>query len=208
MSQTKTSACKLCRREGVKLYLKGVRCETAKCAITRRNYQPGQHSWTRGKPSEYGIGLREKQKCKRYYGVLETQFRRYFGLANRMAGNTGANLLTLLERRLDSVVFQLGLAGSRRGARQMVAHGHVTVDGRRCSASSRLVKVGDKVGVLGKEKTKKLVTAAVEVRKGHTVPSWLVFDGSTQQGMVNALPTREDVSFEVQEQLIVELMSK
>jgi small subunit ribosomal protein S4 len=208
MSFTKQSVCKLCRREGLKLYLKGPRCETAKCAITRRNYQPGQHSWTRGKPSEYGIGLREKQKCKRYYGVLETQFRRYFEMANRMVGNTGANLLTLLERRLDSVVFQLGLTASRHGARQLVAHGHVSVNGRRCSASSRLLRVGDRVGILPREKTKKLVTAARELRKGDTQPSWLVFDETKTEGALSALPAREDVSFEVQEQLIVELMSK
>lgn len=208
MSWTKQSVCKLCRREGVKLYLKGVRCETAKCAITRRNYQPGQHSWTRGKPSEYGVGLREKQKCKRYYGVLERQFRRYFDLANRMSGNTGANLLTLLERRLDSVVYQLGLASSRKGARQMVAHGHVRVNGIRCSASARLVRVGDRITLLGRDKTQKMVKNALEVRKGHSVPSWLSFDDSKLEGAVTALPTRQDVSFEVQEQLIIELMSK
>ncbi|MFG0319810.1 MAG: 30S ribosomal protein S4 [Planctomycetota bacterium JB042] len=208
MSWTKQSVCKLCRREGVKLYLKGVRCETAKCAITRRNYQPGQHSWTRGKPSEYGIGLREKQKCKRYYGVLEGQFRRYYDIANRMSGNTGANLLTLLERRLDSVVFQLGLAASRKGARQLVAHGHVRVNGTRCSASSRLVRVGDRISLIAKDKTQKLAKGALEVRKGHTVPSWLSFEESKLEGAVTALPARADVSFEVQEQLIIELMSK
>jgi len=208
MSFTKQSVCKLCRREGVKLYLKAVRCETAKCAITRRNYQPGQHSWTRRKPSEYGIGLREKQKCKRYYGVLETQFRRYFSMANRMSGNTGANLLTLLERRLDNVVFQLGLATSRKGARQMVAHGHVKVNGRRSSAASRMMRVGDHVVVQGKEKSQKLAKNTLEVRKGHTVPSWLTFDESKLEGALTSLPTRQDVSFEVQEQLIIELMSK
>lgn len=208
MSWTKQSVCKLCRREGVKLYLKGVRCETAKCALTRRNYQPGQHSWTRGKPSEYGIGLREKQKCKRYYGVLEGQFRRYFAHAIHMSGNTGANLLTQLERRLDSVVFQLGLALSRKGARQMVAHGHVRVNGTRCSASSRLVRVGDRITVRGKDKTHKLAKNALEVRKGHTTPAWLVFDEAKLEGAVTTLPTRQDVSFEVQEQLIIELMSK
>jgi len=208
MSWTKESVCKLCRREGVKLYRKGPRCETAKCAITRRNYQPGQHSWTRGKPSEYGIGLREKQKCKRYYGVLETQFRRYFQMANRMAGNTGTNLLTLLERRLDSVVYQLSLATSRRSARQLVAHGHVMVNGRRCTAASRLLRVGDRIGVLPREKTKKLVNAAREIRKGDALSGWLSFDESKLEGALTALPTRENVSFEVQEQLIIELMSK
>lgn len=208
MSWTKQSVCKMCRREGVKLYRKGVRCETAKCAITRRNYQPGQHSWTRGKPSEYGVGLREKQKCKRYYGVLERQFRRYFDVANRMTGNTGANLMSLLERRLDSAVYQLGLAPSRRAARLLIAHGHVLVNGRRCSAASRLVRVGDRLGVLGREKTKKMVASALEVRKGHAAPAWLSFDEAKVEGVVTALPRREDVSFEVQEQLIVELMSK
>lgn len=208
MSWTKQSVCKLCRREGVKLYRKGPRCETAKCAITRRNYQPGQHSWTRGKPSEYGIGLREKQKCKRYYGVLETQFRRYFQMANRMAGNTGTNLLTLLERRLDSVVYQLALSTSRRNARQLVAHGHILVNGRRCSASSRLLRVGDRISVLGRETTKKMVNAARELRKGDALAGWLVFDETKLEGALTALPTRENVSFEVQEQLIIELMSK
>ncbi len=208
MSWTKQSVCKLCRREGVKLYLKGVRCETAKCAITRRNYQPGQHSWTRGKPSEYGIGLREKQKCKRYYGVLERQFRRYFDMANRMSGNTGESLLTLLERRLDSVVYQLGMAHSRKNARQMVAHGHIAVNGKRCSAAARLVRLGDRVSVVGREKSKKQVVGALEARKGHSVPSWLLFDESKNEGAVSAMPTRQDVSFEVQEQLIIELMSK
>ncbi len=208
MSWTKQSVCKMCRREGVKLYRKGVRCETAKCAITRRNYQPGQHSWTRGKPSEYGVGLREKQKCKRYYGVLERQFRRYFDVANRMTGNTGANLMSLLERRLDSAVYQLGLAPSRRAARLLIAHGHVLVNGRRCSAASRLGRVGDRLGVLGREKTKKMVASALEVRKGHAAPAWLSFDEAKVEGVVTALPRREDVSFEVQEQLIVELMSK
>lgn len=208
MSWTKQSVCKLCRREGVKLYLKGVRCETAKCAITRRNYQPGQHSWTRGKPSEYGIGLREKQKTKRYYGVLERQFRRYFTIANRTAGNTGANLLSLLERRLDSVVFQMGIASSRKGARQLVAHGHVKVNGHRCRASSRLMAVGDRLEIQTRDKSRKLVGDALEVRKGHSAPAWLTFDGSKLEGAVIALPTRDDVSFEVHEQLIVELMSK
>lgn len=208
MSWTKQSVCKLCRREGVKLYLKGVRCETAKCAITRRNYQPGQHSWTRGKPSEYGIGLREKQKTKRYYGVLERQFRRYFEVANRMPGNTGANMLTLLERRLDSVVYNLGMAASRKAARQLVAHGHLRVNGRRCLSASRLVRVGDKLAIVGQEKSRKLAGDALEVRKGHQTPSWLTCDSGKLEGAVVSLPTRQDVSFEVQEQLIVELMSK
>jgi small subunit ribosomal protein S4 len=208
MSWTKQSVCKLCRREGVKLYLKGVRCETAKCAISKRNYQPGQHSWTRGRLSEYGIGLREKQKTKRYYGMLETQFRRFFNIANRMPGNTGANLMTLLERRLDSVVYLLGLATSRKSARQMVAHGHVKVNGRRCTAASRMLRAGDRLTVLGAEKTQKMVKNALEVRKGHTPPPWLVLDESKLEGALTALPKREDVSYEVQEQLIVELMSK
>lgn len=208
MSWTKQSVCKLCRREGVKLYLKGARCETAKCAITRRNYQPGQHSWTRGKPSEYGLGLREKQKTKRYYGVLERQFQHYFGIANRMPGNTGENLLSLLERRLDSVIYQLGVAASRKQARQMVGHGHVLVNGRRCSAAARLVRVGDRIALVTRDKTKKLANLALEVRKGHSIPAWLQFDSTKFEGAVNSLPKRGDVSFEVEEQLIVELMSK
>ncbi len=208
MSFVKQSVCKLCRREGVKLYLKGSRCETAKCAITKRNYPPGQHSWARGKPSEYGLGLREKQKTKRYYGVLERQFRRYFSIANRMTGNTGNNLMTLLERRLDSVVYLMGVALSRKAARQMVQHGHVLVNGRRCLAGARLVRPGDVLQIVPREKSKKLAKDSLEARKGQSLPQWLQFDADKLEARVSALPAREDVSFEVQEQLIVELMSK
>ena len=208
MSWTKQSVCKLCRREGVKLFLKGSRCESSKCALNTRNYPPGQHTWSRGRVSEYGLGLREKQKCKRYYGVLERQFRRYFDLAQRMPGNTGANLLTLLERRLDSVVYNLGLAESRKAARQFVAHGHVFVNGRRSKAASRLLRSGDRIGVAEREKSRKQAKQALEKRQGHSVPSWLQLAPEKLEGAVVALPTREDVTFDVQEQLIVELMSK
>jgi small subunit ribosomal protein S4 len=208
MSFTKQSVCKLCRREGVKLYLKASRCETAKCAINKRNFQPGQHSWTRGRLSEYGLGLREKQKTKRFYGVLERQFRRYFDIANRMAGNTGANLLTLLERRLDSAVYMLGLAQSRKHARQLIAHGHIMLNGRRCTAASRLMRVGDRYTVHAAEGSQKIAKDSIELRKGRSLPIWLAFDEAKLEGAVTALPTREDVQFEVQEQLIVELMSK
>ena len=208
MSRKSTNVCKMCRREGEKLFLKGARCETAKCAINKRNYQPGVHPWSRGKPSEYGIQLREKQKTKRFYGVAERQFRRYFRVAERTVGNTGENLLLLLERRLDNVVHLLGITPSRQAARQIVAHGHVRVNGRRCDIPSAIVKVGDVLSARPREKSQKYVKASLEERKGHAVPGWLAFDDTKLEGRVTAVPTREDVLLPVEEQLIVELMSK
>ena len=208
MSRKSINVCKLCRREGEKLFLKGSRCETAKCAINRRNYQPGVHPWSRGKPSEYGIQLREKQKAKRYYGVQERQFKRYFGKAERASGNTGENLLLLLERRLDNVVHMLGLAPSRRAARQIIAHGHIQVNSRKCDIPAALVRVGDTVSIRGREKTKNYVKASLEERKGHSVPDWVTFDETTVKGTIKSLPKREDVQIPIEEQLIVELMSK
>ncbi|MEW6743003.1 MAG: 30S ribosomal protein S4 [Planctomycetota bacterium] len=202
------SVCSLCRREGEKLYLKGARCDSAKCAIQRRNYQPGVHPWSRGRPSEYGIQLREKQKTKRYYGVRERQFARYFHKAERMPGNTGENLLSLLERRLDNVVFLLGFTTSRQAARQAVAHGHIRVNGRRCHAASTLVRVGDLIEPLGRERVLKRVKADLEARRGRPAPSWLSLDDAQLQGRVADLPKREHVEFPIEEQLIVELMSR
>lgn len=204
----KTSPCKLCRREGVKLFLKGNRCETAKCAINKRNYAPGMHPWARVRHSEYRTQLREKQKLKRYYGVPERQFTTYFEHAVRMKGNTGENLLVLLERRLDNVLFALGFAASRKGARQMIAHGHVNVNGRRCDVSSRQVRANDKIEITSREKVRKLAGESFEQRSSYPVPAWLERDGSALAGRVAALPVRADVTFDVREQLVVELMSK
>jgi small subunit ribosomal protein S4 len=200
--------CKLCRREGVKLFLKGSRCDTPQCSYERRETPPGMHNWRRGRLSDYGVRLREKQKCKRYYGVLERQFRRLFTEAQRLKGNTGEDLLALLESRLDNVVARLGLATSRVQARQMITHGHVTVNGRKVDIPSFLTTPGDSVGVGKKEKTQKLVKANVEVTKGRGRPSWLELDEKGFSGKVLSKPTRDEVSIPIQEQLIIELMSK
>ena len=204
----KTSPCKLCRREGVKLFLKGNRCETSKCAIQKRNYPPGMHPWARVRHSEYRTQLREKQKLKRYYGVAERQFTTYFQHAVRMKGNTGENLLALLERRLDNVLFNLGFAASRKGARQMIAHGHVLVNGRRCDVSSRQVRPNDRIEVSQRDNVRKLVKGSFEERSSYPIPAWLERDGSGLTGRVTGLPARTDVTFDVREQLVVELMSK
>jgi small subunit ribosomal protein S4 len=191
----------------MKLFLKGQRCFSDKCAITRRDYPPGMHSRPR-KTTDYHAQLREKQKAKRIYGVLERQFRRYFSLALRQKGNTGENLLVLLERRLDNVVLNLGLALSRFDARQSVAHGHVFVNGRRLDIPSYLVRSGDVVEVRGSEKIKKRATEAVEVNKSQSVPAWLEATPTELKGKVVALPKREDVPHPINEQLIVELCSR
>jgi small subunit ribosomal protein S4 len=201
-------ACTLCRREGVKLFLKGARCETSKCAVTKRNFPPGAHPWARTRHSEYRVQLREKQKLKRYYGVGESQFSLYFKRATRMKGNTGENLLALLERRLDNVIFSLGLAASRKGARQLIAHGHMTVNGRRCDVPSAQVRTGDRVGVGERENVRKLSKSFLEERSGYPLPGWLERDPATLSGKVTALPLRADVTFDVREQLVIELMSK
>ena len=202
------SACKQCRREGVKLYLKGTRCDTAKCAIQTRNYQPGQHPWTRGRPSEYRIRLREKQKAKRFYGVHDEQFRIYVSRATRAKGNTGEILLQLLERRLDNVVYSLGLARSRREARQLIVHGHFMLNGHKCDIPSVIVKVGDRVRARDRKNTRKMVQSALELNKNRSVPGWLERDESQLGGTVKELPKREHVQLEIEEQLIVELMSR
>lgn len=202
------SACAQCRREATKLYLKGQRCDTAKCALQNRNYQPGMHPWTRGRPSEYRIRLREKQKAKRYYGVNDEQFKLYMKRAARAEGNTGEALLALLERRLDNVVFALGLTRSRREARQLIAHGHFRLNGRKCDIPSALVRPEDKVRCRDKANTKKMVQAALEFNKNKTVPPWLERDESQLGGAVKDYPKREHVTFEIEEQLIVELMSR
>lgn len=207
MARNDTNVCKLCRREGVKLFLKGQRCFSEKCAVNRRNYPPGQHVRPR-KGTDYGTQLREKQKCKRIYGVLERQFMHYFDIARRQKGNTGENLLILMERRLDNVLLSLGLAFSRFDARQMVAHGHVRVNGRRLDIPSYLVRSGDEISIVGKDKISKKAGDAIEMNKGRPLPSWLEATPGNLKGRVIQLPKREDVSVEINEQLIVELCSK
>ena len=204
----KTSVCKLCRREGVKLFLKGNRCETSKCAIQKRNFPPGAHPWTRVRHSEYRTQLREKQKLKRFYGVEEKQFTNYYRHAVRMPGNTGENLLALLERRLDNVLFTAGLASSRRSARQMIGHGHILVNDHRCNVSSRRVRIGDRIRVTAREKIRSVAKQAFEFRSSYPVPAWLDRDATALEARISNLPARSDITFEVREQLVVELMSK
>jgi small subunit ribosomal protein S4 len=206
MARYADAKCRLCRREGMKLFLKGARCFTDKCAIERRNYPPGQHGLNRGKLTPFGVQLREKQKAKRIYGVLESQFRRYFHAAEREKGVTGENLLRLLELRLDNVVYRLGFAASRRESRQMVAHGHFAVNGRKVSVPSYLVKVGDTVSLRG-SKYEARVDDNMNAGRG-AVPQWLEVDGAGRRGSVRSLPLREDIQIPVSEQLIVELYSK
>ncbi len=202
------NVCKLCRREGMALWLKGQRCFSEKCSLKKRDYPPGQHTRRPRKVSEYNRQLREKQKAKRIYGIQEAQFLKYFRLAERMKGNTGENLLTILERRLDNVVLALGLALSRYHARQLVSHGHVTVNGKRLNIPSYLVRVGDEIGITRKEKIRKLVAETVEINRGTEVPSWLEADPTNLSGKVVQLPKRDDVTHDLHEQLIVELCSK
>jgi small subunit ribosomal protein S4 len=207
MARYADAKCRLCRREGQKLFLKGARCFTDKCAIERRNYPPGQHGLNRGKPTAYGIQLREKQKAKRIYGVLEGQFRKYFHWAEREKGVTGENLLRLLERRLDNVVFRLGFAASRSEARQIVGHGHVQVNGRKVSLPSFLVKVGDQVQLRSTSGLQERVAENLSAGRGQ-VPQWLELTAAEKRGLIRGLPLRDDIQIPVQEQLIVELYSK
>lgn len=202
--------CRLCRREGVKLMLKGTRCETAKCPMERqdRNRPPGMFAWRRGRVSDYGVRLREKQKVKRYYGVFEKQFSIYFRRAERQRGNTGEMLLSLLERRLDNVVQKMGFALSRKQARLLIAHGHVHVNGRKVDVPSFLVSQGDKVSFKASEKTTKAVKTALEANPNASVQPWIQTDPGALEGLVVALPTRDDVQIPVEEQLIVELCSR
>jgi small subunit ribosomal protein S4 len=207
MARYTEAKCRLCRREGMKLFLKGARCFTDKCAIERRNYPPGQHGLNRGKLTPFGVQLREKQKAKRIYGVLESQFRRYFQWAEREKGVTGETLLRLLELRLDNVVHRLGFAASRRESRQMVAHGHVQVNGRKVSVPSFLLKVGDRVELRSTSKLGARVDDNLNAGRGQ-VPQWLELDPAAKRGVLRSLPLREDIQIPVSEQLIVELYSK
>jgi small subunit ribosomal protein S4 len=201
--------CRLCRREGMKLFLKGERCYTEKCGIEKRNFAPGQHGKTRkSKMQGYGIQLREKQKVKRIYGVLEDQFRGYFEQAERTRGVTGVTLLQLLERRLDNVAYRAGFATSRAAARQLVRHGHFTVNGRKVDIPSFSVKPGDVVAVRQGSKEAPAILHALEEVKGRGVPEWLQYDAAALVARVGSIPTREQINLPVQEQLIVELYSK
>jgi small subunit ribosomal protein S4 len=201
--------CRLCRREGMKLFLKGERCYTEKCAIEKRNFAPGQHGKTRkSKMQGYGIQLREKQKVKRIYGVLEDQFRGYFEQAERTRGITGVTLLQLLERRLDNVAYRSGFATSRAAARQLVRHGHFTVNGRKVDIPSVSVKPGDVIAVRQSSKQAPAIIHALEEVKGRGVPEWLQYDAAGLSARIGSIPTREQINLPVQEQLIVELYSK
>jgi len=201
--------CRLCRREGMKLFLKGERCYTEKCAIEKRNLPPGQHGKLRkAKLVGYGLQLREKQKVKRIYGVLENQFRRYFEMADRTRGITGETLLQLLERRLDNVIYRLGLATSRAQGRQLVLHGHFLVNGRKVDVPSYSVKAGDQISVRGTSAQNATIQHAIEEVKGRGIPAWLSFDAGQMTGRISSLPTRDQINLPVQEQLIVELYSK
>lgn len=208
MARYTEAVCRLCRREGEKLYLKGERCYTNKCSVGRRSYAPGEHGQDRKKVSEYGLQLREKQKLRRIYGILEQQFSGYFSLAESKKGITGENLLQILESRLDNVVYRIGFAASRKEARQLVRHGHFLVNGKKVNIPSFLIKAGDvvsiKEGSLDSPKIKEVLDGAAS----HTAPEWLEVDVNSHSGKVKTLPLREQIDIPVQEHLIVELYSR
>lgn len=208
MARYSDSYCRRCRSEQMKLFLKGDRCFTDKCAIERRQYPPGQHGQRRRKLSEYGIQLREKQRAKSLYGVLEKQFRKYFSMADRMKGVTGDNLLILLERRLDNMVYRMGFARSRSQARQLVAHGHFTVNGRRVTIPSYLVRQGDTVSVIEGSRKRAAIVESMESVERRGIPEWLMLEKDKFQAKVMAYPSREQLTMPINEQLIVELYSK
>jgi small subunit ribosomal protein S4 len=210
MGRYLASSCKLCRREGMKLMLKGIRCETAKCPVEKkqRNLAPGMHGWRRGRASEYAVRLREKQKVKRYYGLLERQFMRYFHKAERMKGNTGETLLQLLERRLDNVVYKLNFAPSRKAARQLISHGHIYLNGRKVDISDYTTKIGDNVTIKGSEKSVKKVKQQLESNPSFAAQSWLQLDREKPEATIVALPSRDDIQIPVEEQLVVEFCSR
>lgn len=208
MARYTGAVCKLCRREGTKLYLKGERCYTNKCAVDRRPYAPGQHGQRRKKLSEYGLQLREKQKARRTYGILEKQFQNYYVEAARQKGVTGENLLRLIERRLDNVVYRLGFAASRKEARQLVRHGHFTVNGRKVNIPSYLIRIGDEIAVKDGSKDSPKFKELMELAASKTPPAWLEVDAENLRGRVLAYPNREDIDTAIEEHLIVELYSK
>jgi small subunit ribosomal protein S4 len=201
--------CRLCRREGLKLFLKGTRCDTPKCAVERREGVPGMHQYRRGKASEYAIRLREKQKVKRYYGIFERQFRKYFEQASRRPGNTGDALMTLIERRLDNVITRLGFATSRAQARQIIGHGHVTLNGRKVDIPSYLVRPGDMIAVKDRERSKRLAVSNLQQEGMPPVPDWLDRTSTEPpEARVSRLPGTQDISLPANPQLIVELLSR
>ncbi|MEA4890823.1 MAG: 30S ribosomal protein S4 [Clostridiaceae bacterium] len=204
MARYTDASCRLCRREGEKLFLKGQRCYTGKCAIARRSFAPGQHGQGRKKVSEYGTQLREKQKAKRFYGVLENQFRKTYENAERMKGKTGENLLQLLEMRMDNIIYRMSLGASRAEARQLVTHGHFTINGKKADIPSMILKPGDVIAV--RESSRK--SPKFQELAGRSVPAWLSFNAETLSGSVVQAPARADVDIEVKETLIVELYSK
>ncbi len=208
MARYRGSFCRLCRSEGLKLFLKGDRCYSDKCAFERRGYVPGEHGQSRRKRTDYGIQLREKQKVKRMYGLLEKQFRGYFTKADRQKGVTGTNLLVFLERRLDNMVYRLGLSASRHEARQLIRHNHFLVNGKKVNIPSYLVTVGDAIQVKEKSRTVGRISEAVETVARRGVPQWLELDKENYTGIVKRFPTREELTMPMQEQLVVELYSK
>ena len=208
MARYKDEQCRICRREGQKLFLKGARCYSDKCSISRRNYAPGQHGQKRAKLSEYGTQLREKQKTKSYYGVGEKQFRKYFEMASNKKGVTGENLLQILESRLDNVVYRLGFGSSRAQARQLVNHGHFDVNGKKVDIASYLVKPGDVISVREIKKDTAIIKENVEANSAKPVPAWLERDNEKLSGKVVRLSAREDIDLPIEEHLIVELYSK
>jgi small subunit ribosomal protein S4 len=208
MARDTDARCRQCRREGVRLFLKGDRCYTPKCAVERRTYPPGQHGQGRRKMSDYGLQLREKQKLRKIYGVLERQFRRYFAQAERRAGVTGETLLQLLERRLDNVVYRLGFAGSRSQARQLVAHGHFLVNGKPVNIPSYQVKPDDLIEVTQGSRQLEPIQVSLSAVGSRRMPEWLELDVENLRGRIVSLPRREDIDVEAQEQLVVEYYSR
>ena len=208
MARYTGSVCRLCRREGAKLFLKGDRCYSDKCAIEKRNYPPGIHGQGRMRFSDFGVQLREKQKVKRMYGLLERQFRRNFKKASAMKGRAGEQMLMLLERRLDNVVFRIGFATSRSEARQLVRHGHFNVNGRKAMTPSMIVRAGWQVSLREKSKKVERIAAALETVEGRSIPQWIELDKDNFTGTVVQLPAREDITLPIDEQLIVELYSR
>ncbi|MGH7813428.1 MAG: 30S ribosomal protein S4 [Candidatus Binataceae bacterium] len=208
MARNLGSVCRMCRREGLKLFLKGERCYSDKCAIERRNYPPGAHGQARTRFSEFAIRLREKQKVKRIYGLMEKQFARYFEMAERMPGITGENLLILLERRLDNLVYRLGFATSLAQARQIVRHGHIMVNGKRVTIPSKLAAAGDTIGVVEASRTKKVIVEAIELAQRRGVPPWIALEREQFRGSLRSLPARAELTMPISEKLIVEHYSR
>ena len=209
MARYRESVCRHCRREGIKLFLKGEKCYTEKCTFDRKSYAPGQHGQSRrSKPSDYGMQLREKQKVKRIYGVLERQFRKYFQIADRAKGITGENLLNILERRLDNVVYRLNFSSSRKQARQLVTHGHFLVNGKKVNIPSFLVKKGDVIEVKEKSKNLSAILSSTELVKKNPPPSWLLFNTDKLEGRIAAFPNRAEIQLPINEKFIVEIYSK